>query len=83
MDTKSNKSFGKRRSLRLKDFDYSQPHYTYHVVIGTREKRSPLLRDDENVIEVAEYILDNSIRKDLADTREEYQWADYLDPPLR
>ena len=163
MNDKRYRTFGKRRSHRLKDFDYSQPYYTYHVIIGTRDKRPVLvdsslnddivdaikksreiyaycvivysvmpdhlhllvqakdkctslpsfigalksfttkvyrrhggsgklwqrgfyehiLRGDENVTEVAEYILDNSIRKGLVDKREEYRWADYLDPPIR
>ncbi|GBC99894.1 REP-associated tyrosine transposase [bacterium HR17] len=46
---KDYKTFRRRRSLRLPDFDYSQPYRCYHVIIGTYKGKklfkNPALND--------------------------------------
>jgi len=38
-----------------------------------------ILRKEENVADVAEYILNNPIRKDLVEERDQYQWCELVE----
>jgi putative transposase len=40
MDSAAYKTWGRRRSIRLKDFDYTSPGVVYHITIGTPQKQS-------------------------------------------
>jgi len=42
------KTWGKSRSLRLKDFDYASPGVAYHITIGTSKKQNILTNYDIN-----------------------------------
>jgi REP element-mobilizing transposase RayT len=148
------RTWGKLRSLRLKDFDYASPLYVYHIVIGTKGRKeiftfppinrevirilkdsvglygyylisyclmpdhlhiliqagdSPknlnnfvrgfksyvtkstgrklwqrgfyehILRKEENIHVIGEYILNNPIRKGLVTDRREYPWCEWIE----
>jgi len=149
------KTWGKSRSLRLKDFNYASPGVAYHIAIGANEKQNiftkpsinqmvtntlknsaklygyeliayclmpdhlhilvqagedakdlrefvrgfksycsvatpvatnrklwqrgfyeHILRKEENVADVAEYILNNPVRKGLVEERDQYKWCE-------
>lgn len=54
-DIKKYKTFGKNRSLRLKDFDYSQSYFVYFLTICTYSKNNYF----ENNSSLAESVIDN------------------------
>lgn len=39
------KQFPKRKNIRLKDFDYSQPNYVYFITICAAESQKPFLSE--------------------------------------
>ena len=148
------KTWGRSRSLRLKDFDYSAPYGAYHITIGSYEKKSVfiepamnqkivdilkrvsssygyhliayclmpdhlhillqagknprdlrgfvkgfksystkaskmklwqrsfyehILRKEERLADIAEYILNNPVRKEITNNRGEYLWGELLE----
>lgn len=162
-DSAAYKTWGQRRSIRLKDFDYTSPGVVYHITIGTHQKQrffttssinqevinilknsselygyrliayclmpdhihilaqagehpkdlrefvrgfksfcsvatgvatannvthnklwqrgfyEHILRKEENVAEIAEYILNNPIRKGLVQNRGQYKWCELIE----
>lgn len=42
------KTWGKSRSLRLKNFDYASPGVVYHLIIGANQKRSIFIKSSIN-----------------------------------
>ncbi len=47
-DSAAYKTWGRRRSIRLKDFDYASPGVVYHVTIGAHQKRKTFTRSAVN-----------------------------------
>ena len=45
---KNYKTFRRRRSLRLPEFDYAQPYACYHVIIGTYEAKPRFTKHELN-----------------------------------
>lgn len=161
-DSAAYKTWGKSRSIRLKDFDYASPGVVYHITIGAHGKQNVfiqsainqqviyalkesanlygyrliayclmpdhlhilaqagehprdlrgfvrgfkslcsiaahmptnnvtnnklwqrgfyehILRKEENIAEVAEYVLNNPIRKGLVQDREQYKWCELIE----
>ena len=148
------KTWGRSRSIRLKDFDYAASYVAYHVTIGSYEKKNifiepainqeivaiikkmsslygynlvayclmpdhlhvllqagnnprdlrdfvrglksystkvskmkwwqrgfyeHILRKEEGLSDIAEYILSNPVRKEITSNRGEYLWGEFLD----
>ncbi len=46
-----------------------QPRYYDHII-----------RTEESLSEIAEYILDNPVRKDLVERAEDWQWSGFINP---
>src|SRR4030043_840458 len=148
------KTWGRSRSIRLKDFDYAASYVAYHVTIGSYEKKNifiepainqeivaiikkmsslygynlvayclmpdhlhillqagnnprdlrdfkrglksystkvskmklwqrgfyeHILREEEGLSDIAEYILNNPVRKEITSDRGEYLWSELID----
>lgn len=61
IDLTKYKTYGKNRSLRLKGFDYSDPHYAYFITIDTLNRKPHFKRSE--IAEMTLQILFDTIKK--------------------
>ena len=52
-DSTAYKTWGQRRSIRLKDFDYASPGVAYHITIGTSQKQNFFTRPSINKLVIS------------------------------
>src|SRR4030043_46049 len=96
METKTSeqyKTWGKSRSNRLSNYDYSKDR-PIHVPICTDDKENlrkiwqrsafdHVIRIEENLKTVIEYIMNNPVRKGIVGKADDYSYSEWFDVEIQ